>query len=178
MKSGGSVRKGKSWERDIANFLSARFSEYLKVEKGFIRKPDSGSYFGGSNIARTETHLVEFQTFGDILCPKNFRWTIEAKHYKEPFSLNSILLQKNKILDEWIAQAEQDARQAERSPLIIIKFNNCEPFVLCYRNEHNPAHVEFDPPFIYGNFEAHPFSVFFLGKDDQFFYSDNLTKAA
>ena len=41
--------KGNSYERKIANLLSARFKDYTGIDQSFRRNPDSGSYFGGQN---------------------------------------------------------------------------------------------------------------------------------
>lgn len=130
-----SKQKGNQWERDIANYLSKRFKDYLGVEQGFWRRSDSGSRFGGSNQHRKDTHLEEHQGYGDIVCPHDFRWTIEAKHYKEPLSLNAIIKQDSKQLDKWLEQAEQDAKNAGKEPMLIVKYNRCEPFVMVKEND-------------------------------------------
>ena len=43
-------QKGNRFERDIANMFSERFATYTGIEKAFRRNPDSGSFFGGSNV--------------------------------------------------------------------------------------------------------------------------------
>lgn len=123
-------QKGNAWERTVANFLSEKFADITGKEKSFIRNSDSGSYFGGKNQARTVTHADNLQKFGDIITPDNFRFTIEAKAYKDGFTLNSIMKQSNKQMDSWIAQAEQDADNSNKSPMLIVKFNGIPPFVM------------------------------------------------
>lgn len=166
-----SKRKGNTFERTIANLLSERFKDFLGVEQGFMRKPDSGAFFGGKNASRTETHLIEFQTFGDILCPKQFLWAIEAKHYKTPLTLSAILDQKSKQLDDWISQAERDAANAGRQPLLIIKFNNCAPFVLVDVNKVAARGVRGYSGFrfIYKAYGACRLDLFLSGADDTYF---------
>ncbi len=161
-----SKQKGNAFERKTANTLSARFKDFLGVEKGFIRHSDSGAYFGGKNSSRTETHLAEIQTFGDILCPKHFRWTIEAKNYKDPLTLNAILTQQSKQLDDWIAQAEQDANHANRHALLVIKFNQCEPFVLL-------TEIYPEIKFLYKNYRAYRFDYFLSFPDNHYFLETN-----
>lgn len=130
-------QKGNSFERVVANLLSDKFKVYLGKEKTFIRNPDSGSMLGGKNQSRIETHLEEFQKFGDVLTPTTFRFSIECKSYKTPPSLNSILKQEVKQWDTWLEQANQDSKNANRELLLIIKYNNTEPFVVVdkYINE-------------------------------------------
>jgi hypothetical protein len=64
--------KGNAFERKIANLLSDRFKDYLGVEKGFRRNPDSGSFFGGKNVARVDQYSQDYAIFGDLICPKEF----------------------------------------------------------------------------------------------------------
>lgn len=121
--------KGNTFERKIANMLSERFKSFLNIEKGFRRNPDSGSFFGGSNETRTEVYGTEFALFGDLICPKTFKFSIECKHYKSPPSFQSILSKEVKEWDVWIKQAEQDSRKSEKSIFLIIKYNNAEEIV-------------------------------------------------
>lgn len=119
-----SKNKGNSFERKISNMLSAHFSEHLGIAKGFLRNSDSGSYFGGSNAKRTETHNTEKATYGDIICPSAFRFSIECKHYKDGPSFSSILKQEYAMFDKWIGQAELDSKSSGKGVMIIMKFNN------------------------------------------------------
>lgn len=123
-------QKGNTFERTISNYLSDHFSDHLGIETGFRRNIDSGSFFGGKNQYRVQTHLEEHQSFGDILTPTNFKFEIECKAYKTPPALNSIVTGNYKKFDEWIAQAEQDAQNANKGTMLIIKFNNVKPVVL------------------------------------------------
>jgi hypothetical protein len=166
-----SKQKGNAFERFVANYLSERFESIVGKPKGFIRKPDSGSYFGGKNQTRIETHLSEMQTFGDIIAPNDFLWSIEAKHYKTPLTLSGILNQKNADLDRWIEQASQDAYNAGKLPLIIIKYNNVDPFVLIrYPDmELKLPVLASETRFRYKGWEAIPLPVFFSEKDTAYF---------
>lgn len=123
-------QKGSAFERKMCNKLSARFAEHTGVEKSFYRNPSSGAFFGGKNQSRMQTHDLEKATFGDIICPNNFKFSIECKHYKTAPSFKSILESKVGQWDTWISQAEQDASNANREVLLIIKYNNVEEFVL------------------------------------------------
>ena len=101
-------QKGNGFERKIANLLSETFEPYLGISNGFRRNPDSGSFWGGSNLHRTLTHDTNYAVFGDLICPKNFKYSIECKHYKTAPSLQAIINQSVKQWDTWLEQAEQD----------------------------------------------------------------------
>lgn len=119
-----SKNKGNTFERKISNLLSARFADHLGLESGFRRNIDSGSFFGASNQKRIETHLTEGACFGDIMTPESFKFAIECKHYKTAPSYAAMVKGEYKQLDEWIGQARQDAENASKAMLVIMKFNN------------------------------------------------------
>jgi hypothetical protein len=121
--------KGNTFERKIANVLSDRFSNYLGIPKGFKRNGDSGSFFGGKNMNRINEYDTDNSFFGDIICPKSFLFTVECKHYKTPPTFISIISSEVKQWDEWLWQATQDAINANKKPLLIIKYNNVPEFV-------------------------------------------------
>lgn len=121
--------KGNTFERKIANVLSARFKDVLGQDKGFRRNPDSGSFFGGSNKTRTVTHNTDYAVFGDLMCPKHFRYSIECKHYKTAPSLGSIITGEVKQWDIWLTQAQQDSTGSNRKMLLVVKYNNVDEFI-------------------------------------------------
>ena len=118
--------KGSQFERTIANMLSARFADKTGITSSFRRNPDSGSFFGGSNKKRTETHDLDNAFFGDLICPDAFRFSVECKFYKTGPSFASIVKGKITQWDEWIAQAAQDASSSGKEMLLIIKYNGVE----------------------------------------------------
>jgi len=122
--------KGNTFERKIANLLSDRFKDYLGIEKGFRRNSDSGSYFGGTNTYRVEQHDLDNACFGDLMCPKNFKYAIECKHYKSAPLFQSVFAKSITQWDKWIEQSDQDAKNSNKLPLLIIKYNNVPEFVL------------------------------------------------
>jgi len=125
-----SKQKGNSFERNIANKLSERFKEYTGLEKSFRREVSSGSFFGGNNRVRTLTHDTEKASFGDIVVPNGFKFSIECKNYKTPPSFSSIVKQDVKQWDSWIEQAKSDADAAKLAMLLIIKYNNVSEIVI------------------------------------------------
>ena len=122
--------KGNTFERKIANLLSERFKEWTGLDKSFRRNADSGSYFGGINESRLRTHGTEKANLGDIICPDDFQFTIECKHYKTPPGINALLSQSITEWDNWIAQAQQDSKNSGKNFLLIIRYNRVNEFVI------------------------------------------------
>ena len=140
-------QKGNKFERDIANMLSERFESVTGVEKGFRRNPDSGAFFGGTNLHRTETYDTDYALYGDLICPRNFKFSIECKHYKTAPLLNAILKRKVSQWDKWLSQANQDAKVSEKDMMMIVKYNNTETMVFVSADEELFGSI--DPIFTY-----------------------------
>lgn len=121
--------KGNGFERKIANLLSDRFQSHLGKKNSFRRNPDSGSFFGGNNAMRTESYNLDYAVFGDLICPRDFSYSIECKHYKTPPSLQSIINHKVTQWDQWLEQAERDASSSGKNPCLIVKYNNVDEMV-------------------------------------------------
>jgi len=127
-------QKGNSFERTIANTLSKRFEQYLGIPSGFRRNSDSGSFMGGSNSSRIETHCLDYAVFGDLICPKKFKYSIECKFYKSSPKFVAFLKQDITQWDKWLKQCEQDATNSKKLGACIIKYNNVPEFVLINKN--------------------------------------------
>jgi hypothetical protein len=119
-------QKGNSFERSIANLLSERFKEHTGIPQAFRRNPDSGSFFGGSNIARTQVYDTDWAIYGDLICPKNFKFAIECKHYKTAPILNAVLTESVADWDKWLKQAGQDSEVSAKEMLLIVRYNRTE----------------------------------------------------
>ena len=156
--------KGNTFERKIANALSDRFAEYLGLTSGFRRNSDSGSYFGGANVKRAQNHDLDNACFGDIMCPKNFIFSIECKNYKTAPSFQSIINKSVPQWDGWIKQASQDAITSNKSPLLIIKYNNVPEFVLINTNIDT-----LDTIFTYAGYYAYKLESFLTLENTIFF---------
>ena len=86
--------------------------------------PRSGAMFGGENAENADgerSDVVEILS-GDIITPKNFPFTIEAKHYDD-FKFSHLLQGENKLLDGWLLDVQKDADRAKRLPMIMAKFS-------------------------------------------------------
>jgi hypothetical protein len=158
-----SKNKGNTFERKIANLLSARFLTQTGIEQSFRRDVTSGSFFGATNQKRLETHDVETATFGDIMAPANFNFSIECKHYKTPPTFTSMMKQDCKMISDWIAQAVQDATNSGKMMLVIAKFNNVADFVIIDGHDD-------DALMMYRGYAIIPLTVW-LARPDTYFFS-------
>ena len=125
-----SKNKGSNFERKIANLLAERFAKRTGIPQSFRRCVDSGAFFGASNQKRLQTHDAETATFGDVMAPAGFRFSIECKHYKTPPTFTSMMKQDCKMITDWIKQAKQDATNSNKKMLVVAKFNNVADFVI------------------------------------------------
>ena len=121
--------KGNSQERKLANLLSKRFESVTGLAQGFRRNPDSGSFFGASNQKRKETHDTTHAHFGDLICPDNFKFSVESKFYKAGPTFAAIVKGKIAQWDIWMAQAKQDAVNSKKDVMLIIKYNGIDELV-------------------------------------------------
>lgn len=121
--------KGGTFERKIANMLSARFELVTGLKQSFRRNADSGAFFGGSNKKRTATHDLDTANFGDLICPKSFKFSIECKFYKTGPTFSALVKGKLPQWDTWIKQATQDATESKKQMMLIIKYNNVDEVV-------------------------------------------------
>jgi hypothetical protein len=160
-------QKGNFWERRVSNILSERFEPYLGIKSGFRRSVDSGSFFGGTNKRRTQTHSLDFAVFGDIICPNNFLYSIECKSYKTPPSFKSVINHNVSQWDTWLKQAEQDAISANKEMVLIVKYNNVDPIVFLHNEIPNVAHN------LYQQYHIHLLSDWLTMPDLHFFKSES-----
>lgn len=158
--------KGNSYERDISNKLSERFEKHTGIEKSFRRNIDSGSFFGAKNFYRTKTHDLDNACFGDIMTPKDFKYTIECKNYKTAPTLSLIMKGKIKQWDEWIKQSEHDAENANKKPLLIMKYNGVNSMIVtkeCLKS------FNVNPYVLYGEYKIYLLDEFLTIPDSFFF---------
>lgn len=158
--------KGSSFERKIANALSARFETKLGIKNGFRRNPDSGSFFGGGNKVRTESYSLDYAIFGDLICPRDFAYSVECKHYKKPPSVQSWLNHTVTQWDQWLAQAAQDAASSNRKMVLIVKYNNVDEMVFLREPIAGKYHNRYRDYYVHSLTE-------WMGQDDAMFFLDN-----
>lgn len=110
--------KGSGFEREIAKYLSDKYSE------SFIRAPGSGAYVGGKNQSRTEVlHEGQIRSFkGDIVPGQSFiKMNVECKFYAD-FPFHLMLTGECKVIDAWIGQL-MDVADPNDLNILFMKFN-------------------------------------------------------
>ena len=112
-----SKRKGATFERKIASLLNERFKT-----TEFCRTPGSGA-FGSTH--QLPQHLI---VHGDLITPKNFRYTIECKN-GYTLELDDLFKPKSDFF-KFIRQAKDDARRANRDWMVIYKKDRREEIVV------------------------------------------------
>ncbi len=165
-KKVNSKGKGNVFERKIAKTLSERFAAHTGLPISFIRNPSSGAYFGGKNSARTQTHDLDKASFGDLICPKDFRFNIECKHYKEPPSFAALVKQEVAMFDKWISQSDLDSQSSNTIPLIIIKYNNVPEFAMIPKTDWTASYN-----MIYRDHVIMPLTSF-LSQPDEYYFTN------
>jgi len=144
-----SNKKGKSWELEASHLLQEYFGGT------FNRVPRSGAMFGGKNIKYAEGQREDVKEImsGDIICPEDFPFSVEAKSYSS-FDFSKLYSGECKVLDEWIEQADSDAVLSDREPLILMKFNYKGAYAVFrrygYKNEGDRI-ILFDDYTLYKN---------------------------
>lgn len=92
---------------------------------------------------------------GDLYIPQtNMYYSVEAKHYKDDHLTSKLLTSKNPQLLEWWRQAIRQAKQTDKEPLLIFKFDrskmfvayeqpipNCKRYMEIYMDEADGEHI-------------------------------------
>lgn len=120
-----SKTKGKSYESEIAKFLTTLYGE------SFIRVPHSGAMLGGTNKFRSATMSAhQNQIFkGDISPPMEWKhFNCEAKSYAE-FPFHQLFKGEIKYFEDWIGQT-LDVADPDDFNIICMKFNRKGTYIL------------------------------------------------
>ena len=104
-------KKGNRTELDLTKILSERFKQ------SFSRTVGSGSRWSQANLPK---HAAEVFS-GDLVVPKNFKYTIESKGGYDSIDVGSVYISGNKELDGFLEQAVDDAKRCGRKPMLCWK---------------------------------------------------------
>jgi len=153
-----SKAKGNRNENYFAKILTERFN------KEFKRVPQSGAW-GTRNRSFNVNEDAKDILSGDLICPKDFRFSIECKS-RENFNFWDMLNEDTRHLEinDWVIQVENDAIVSGKEPLILIKINNRKPFVLFHKSL-------LEGKVTYRNYTVMRFD-YFIQLDDKFFFGE------
>jgi len=120
-----SKTKGKTFEREIATYLSQTYSDSFK------RVFDSGAFTGGKNAHRRDS-LTEGQVRaqkGDITPPDNWKYfNCECKNYAD-FGFHQLFTKSPiPILEQWLEQTLEAADPGDCN-ILFMKFNRKGKYV-------------------------------------------------
>lgn len=158
-----SKRKGNSNELQCVYLLNKRFPNYT-----FARSVASGAYTGGMNQSRAETLTNEQKLVfaGDIRVPTNFKFTIEHKAYANASFWD--LFNKSSDLYKWYEQSNTDAKNINKEPMLIVKYNNHKRIVF-FNIDYLVSHKAPKPIFIHENKGCYWFEDVLCWEDSFFF---------
>tara|TARA_R110002020_G_scaffold59341_3_gene161846 strand:- start:1150 stop:1695 length:546 start_codon:yes stop_codon:yes gene_type:complete len=108
-KKVNSRTKGNTFERSMAKLLNEKFST-----DEFSRSPGSGAF------ATTHKLPEHLKIFGDLITPKEFKYTIECKKGYNKENIYSLLNDSSKVW-EFIRQSEKDAEACGKLALLLYK---------------------------------------------------------
>lgn len=117
-KRPNSGRIGKTGERELGKLFSERFPN----QPQFSRCLGSGNRWSQVKLSKEAQGLME----GDLVCPVNFRFTIECKLAYDDIELTQAIAEGNAKLDSFLSQASNSAKRTEKIPL------------LCWRKKRRP----------------------------------------
>ena len=127
MKPGGGKIKGHSFENRIVKVLSNWWGE----KRSFCRTPLSGGWSKLSGTNETSQYVV-----GDLVCPKEFPFTIEVKK-DESFEFHHLLESPvNCALAQWLRKLEEeDCAISGKKPMLIFPRNFWSLYVVVRKRD-------------------------------------------
>lgn len=168
-----SKKKGNRGELLVGKVLKKRF------DFEFSRTLGSGNRW--SQTAYLPKHASD--TFsGDLVCPANFRWVVEAKDgYDDDIELHNIIAKGkgHSELEEWIKDIKEDAKRSGREPLICWKKKYIPWLAFIKITETNkiPAAKKFKFSMQYTDNDGETWIIVSLDSvlelDDKFFFEEN-----
>jgi hypothetical protein len=145
MSGSKSKNKGKRFETEVSKLLNKMFDT-----TEFARTPGSGAWSGGKNALKRQgvaNYAVETLR-GDLITPEDFPFTVECKHYKDRPSFDKILSGNESTLDKWLSEAEYDASNSNKYPLLIFKKTHVGMFAVIPINSLPKNFLELNLSFI------------------------------
>lgn len=154
-----SKKKGNRSELELAKIFTKRFN------KGFSRSVGSGNRW--SQTAYLPKHAQKVFS-SDLVVPSEFKFSMEVKGGYNGIDLNSIFLRGNSDLNQFLSQAYNDAKRAEKKPLLAWKKDR-KPWIVFVLTKDLEEH-DFKYKFIYQKWTGVALDEF-LKLNDEFFFT-------
>jgi hypothetical protein len=139
-----SKSKGNGFESKIAKMLSTKFAPMK-----FVRTPGSGARVGGQNFGALGQFFSDdaLKLFvGDVVpvnekdCPKNFKFVIECKFYKDAEKIDGLLSGSSNIY-KWVDVVLDDCKKVDKLGLAVFKWNNTPIYAAVTKDVGLPAEI-------------------------------------
>ncbi len=150
--------KGKRTERLLVDLMNNRFGG------GFSRSIGSGNRV--EQVFNMPKHAKDTFT-GDLVCPENFRFTLECKGGYDDIDLNFVFAKGHSQIDAFLTQADEEA-DCGRKPILVWKKNR-KPWISFVRTDELP-HLNWNYRLIYREWSAVPL-LKLLELPDEWFYT-------
>jgi len=168
-----SGRKGKRVELELAKILNKRFCKVLSEHTDwgkFSRTVGSGNRWG-QNVQLSKKAKEIYS--GDMVCPENFRFTIESKGGYEDIDLCSAIDGGNAELNSFLKKATDDAKRCGKKPMLIWKKDRKPRIVFVKTKELSSRKIGKKPEYsiVYRDWTGVTFEFISSLEDDFFFES-------
>jgi len=164
IKSG---KKGKRVELEVVKELNSRFSNILSENDSwgkFSRSVGSGNRWGQNvHLSKTAKNIYS----GDIVCPDNFKFSLESKGGYNDIDLCSAFGGGQSELDGFLRQADDDAERCGRKPMLLWKKDR-KPRLAFLHSKDVPDR-DYRCRMTYGKWTAVSFEEL-IREDDEFFF--------
>lgn len=110
---------GKGFEYEVRDILR----EATGI-RSFERVPTSGAWIGGANAYKAEfgrDDVTEIMA-GDLICPEDWRWTVECKNWEDIPVHQLFMGKESKQINEFLKQVYDSANVAGKEPLLVMKW--------------------------------------------------------
>lgn len=141
--------KGSTFERNLAKFLN----ETYKTNE-FARTPMSGALVGRTNWNKVTamSDSTKASLASDIIVPEFFKFSVEAKAYKDSPDFANIVKGHDGDLNKWIGKSCYDAIHLHLLPMVTFKINNKGVFFVVPTNIVTRYLCEIESYFVYNGY--------------------------
>lgn len=161
-KKKNSKNKGGRGELALVKILNKRFDS-----QEFSRVSGSGNRW-------SQVQFVKRDYIGDIVSPDNFKFVIECKFGYDDIDVYRVVTEGHSQIDSFLKQAKDDAKRADRTPLLCWKRTR-RPWLAFFRPKDINIEVkqyDFDKGIWYGQWWGIDLELFLSKLPNEVFFDD------